>query len=165
MWVTTVQFSLFNFLVWAPFLVLGPVVAHQDLGGASAWGLIVTAYGAGAVLGGVAMMGRRPPRRPMIAATAATFGHALPSAAIAAGLPTLWITAGAMLAGIGSAASGTIAATVDQQHVPAAALARITSITTVGAFVLGPSASPRPARSPRPPESPPCLASERCGRS
>jgi hypothetical protein len=138
MWVTTLQFSLFNFFVWAPFLVLGPVAAHHDLGGARAWGLIMTGFGGGTALGGVAMLGRRPPRRPMLAATAATFGYALPPAAIAARLPTLWITCAALLAGIGSSVSGTISSTVEQQQVPAAALARITSITALGAFVLGP---------------------------
>lgn len=138
MWVMTVQFSLFNFLVWAPFLVLGPVVAHQDLGGARAWGMIMTAYGSGAVLGGAAMMGRRPPRHPLIAVTVASFGYALPSAAITARVPTLWIAAAALLAGTGSAVCVTLSTTVEQQQVPAAVLARISSITTLGAFVLGP---------------------------
>ncbi len=138
MWVTTAQFSLFNFFVWAPFLVLGPVVAHHDLGGARAWGLIMTGFGGGTGFGGIAMMGRRPPRRPMLAATVATFGYALPPAAIAARLPTLAITGAALLAGIGCAASGAVSSTVQQQQVPAAALARITSITTLGAFALGP---------------------------
>jgi MFS family permease len=138
MWVTTVQFAMFNFLVWAPFLVLGPVVAHHDLGGARAWGLIMTGFGGGTALGGAAMLGRRQPRRPMLAATLATFGYALPPAAIAARLPTLLITCAALLAGIGSAVCGVIEGTVEQQQVPAAALARITSITTLGAFGLGP---------------------------
>jgi MFS family permease len=84
------------------------------------------------------MLGRRQPRRPMLAATVATFGYALPPAAIAARLPTLLITCFALLAGIGSAICGAISGTVQQQQVPAAALARITSITTLGAFGLGP---------------------------
>ncbi|MEE1829131.1 MFS transporter [Streptomyces sp. BE20] len=34
LWVTTVQMALFNLLVWAPFLVLGPLTAQRELGGA-----------------------------------------------------------------------------------------------------------------------------------
>ncbi|WP_248963977.1 hypothetical protein [Sphaerisporangium perillae] len=132
------QFTLFNLLVWAPFLVLGPVVAEERLGGAGAWGLVMACYGAGAVCGGLAMMGGRVPRRPLLVATVATFGWALPSAAIAAGLSPAAIAGAALVAGAGSAVCGTLYATTNQQYLPAGVLARITSLTTVGAFVLGP---------------------------
>jgi MFS family permease len=137
LWVTTLQFSLFNLLVWAPFLVLGPVVAHERLGGAQAWGLIMALYGVGAVLGGAVLIGKDP-QRPLIVATIATFGFALPPAAIAAGLPVPAIGIGALLAGVGATVSGALDATTTQRQVPAAVLARISSITTLGAFVLGP---------------------------
>ncbi|GAA1415146.1 hypothetical protein GCM10009639_69050 [Kitasatospora putterlickiae] len=89
LWVTTVQMALFNFLVWAPFLVLGPLTAQRELGGARAWGLVMGVYGMGAVLGGLLMLGRRP-GRPLAVATVAGLGWALPSAALAAGaLPVL----------------------------------------------------------------------------
>lgn len=136
-WVTSLQFCLFNFLVWAPFLVLGPLVAQRRLGGATSWGLVMTLYGAGAVAGGLAMLGRSP-RRPLVAATAATFGYALPSAALATARPLPWICAAAFLAGAGSAVSGTLYATTTQRHVPRQALARVNAYTTFGAFVLGP---------------------------
>ncbi|MFC4585544.1 MFS transporter [Sphaerisporangium corydalis] len=139
LWVTTLQFALFNMLVWAPFLVLGPVVAHERLGGAGAWGVIMACYGAGAVAGGLAMMGGRTPRRPLVVATVATFGWALPSGAIAAGLPTAPIACAALVAGVGSAVCGALYSTTNQRHVPPEVIARITSLTTVGAFVLGPA--------------------------
>ncbi|MEU8267294.1 MFS transporter [Sphaerisporangium sp. NPDC049002] len=138
LWVTTLQFTLFNLLVWAPFLVLGPVVAQERLGGARDWGLIMALYGAGAVAGGLSMMGGRVPRRPLVVATVATFGWALPSGAIAAGLPVAFIAGAAVVAGAGSAVCGALYATTNQQYVPAGVLARITSLTTLGAFVLGP---------------------------
>ncbi|WP_424530817.1 MFS transporter [Sphaerisporangium viridialbum] len=138
LWVTTLQFTLFNLLVWAPFLVLGPVVAQERLGGARGWGLIMALYGAGAVAGGLSMMGGRMPRRPLVVATVATFGWALPSGAIAAGLPTALIAGAALVAGAGSAVSGALYATTNQRHVPPGVLARITSLTTMGAFALGP---------------------------
>ncbi|MFD0531930.1 MFS transporter [Kitasatospora arboriphila] len=46
LWLTTAQTGLFNLLVWAPFLVLGPLLAQQRLGGAAAWGTVMAAYGA-----------------------------------------------------------------------------------------------------------------------
>ncbi|MFI6493335.1 MFS transporter [Streptomyces sp. NPDC050564] len=47
LWVTTLHVSLFNFVLWAPFLVLGPTLAQQRLGGAKAWGLVLALYGVG----------------------------------------------------------------------------------------------------------------------
>ncbi|WP_084517803.1 MFS transporter [Microtetraspora niveoalba] len=138
LWVTTAQFTLFNLLVWAPFLVLGPVVAHQRPGGAREWGLVMTLYGAGAVLGGLASMGGRTPRRPLVVATVATVGWALPSAALAAGLPAVPLAGAALVAGVGSAVCGVLYATTNQRHLPPEVLARVTSITTLGAFALGP---------------------------
>ncbi|GAA1307358.1 MFS transporter [Planotetraspora silvatica] len=138
LWVTTLQFTLFNLLVWAPFLVLGPVVAHERLGGARDWGLIMAFYGSGAVVGGLASLGGRTPRRPLVVATIATAGWALPSGAIAAGLPVMPVAGAAFGAGIGSAVCGMLYATTNQRHMPAEVMARITSLTTVGAFALGP---------------------------
>jgi len=138
LWVTTLQFTLFNLLVWAPFLVLGPVVAHERLGGARDWGLIMAFYGSGAVVGGLASLGGRIPRRPLVVATVATAGWALPSGAIAAGLPVMSVAGAAFVAGIGSAVCGMLYATTNQRHLPAEVMARITSLTTVGAFALGP---------------------------
>ncbi|RCG29404.1 MFS transporter [Sphaerisporangium album] len=138
LWVTTLQFTLFNVLVWAPFLVLGPVVAHDRLGGAQSWGLIMSVYGTGAVAGGLVMVGGRTPRRPLVVATVATFGWALPPGAMAAGLPTAVIAGAALVAGAGAAVCGALYATTNQRHVPPGVLARITSLTAVGAFALGP---------------------------
>ena len=33
LWVTTLQYSLFNLFTWAPYLLLGPILARQYLGG------------------------------------------------------------------------------------------------------------------------------------
>ncbi|WP_431950795.1 MFS transporter [Actinacidiphila sp. bgisy167] len=137
LWITSVHVGLFNLLVWAPFLVLGPLVVQRDLGGPSSWGLVMALYGAGAVVGGTVMLGRRP-RRPLLLGTAATSGWAMPSAALAAGLPLPWICAAALAAGVGSAVCGTLYATVTQSQVPVGALARVSAYGTFGAFALGP---------------------------
>ncbi|MFI9360546.1 MFS transporter [Kitasatospora sp. NPDC053057] len=137
LWITTAQMGLFNLLVWAPFLVLGPLISQRELGGARAWGLVMGAYGAGAVLGGLLMLGRRP-ERPLAVATVAALGWALPSAALAAGAPLAWVVAAALVAGVGSAVGGTLFNTTMQHWVPPELLGRLTSFGALGAFVAGP---------------------------
>jgi len=139
LWLGTVQFALFNLLTWGPYLVLGPVLAHQYLGGARAWGAILACYGGGAVLGGLLVLGRRP-RRPLVVANLATLGFPLPPLALALHLPVAAVAAGALLAGLGSAVDGAISTTVTQQRVPAHALSRVGSFELVGAYAFGPVA-------------------------
>jgi MFS family permease len=87
LWVIVTQFGLFHLLVYAPFMVLGAVVASTTLGGPTAWGLILAAQGAGAILGGIGVL-RIHPRRPLIAATLGTFAFTGPVALLAARAPT-----------------------------------------------------------------------------
>jgi MFS family permease len=133
---TTVQFALFNLITWAPYLVLGPVLAHAYLGGARAWGLIMSAFAAGAVLGGLAALGRRP-RRPLLAATLATFGYPVPCLLLALHAPVAGVAAGAFAAGAGGALGQAFDTTVLQQQVPADRLSRVSSFSTFGAFGPG----------------------------
>ncbi|MFF2012706.1 MFS transporter [Streptomyces sp. NPDC058195] len=137
LWATSLQVCLFNLLVWAPFLVLGPVVAQRRLGGAGSWGLVMALYGAGAMAGGAAMLGRQP-RRPLFVATVSALGWSLPSAVLAAGGSLAWVCAAALVAGAGSAVCGTLYATVTQQQVPPGSLARVSAYDAFGAFALGP---------------------------
>jgi MFS family permease len=137
--ITTVQFTLFNLLTWGPFLLLGPVMAREYLGGAGAWGTVMAALGCGSVLGGLLALGRRP-RRPMMAATACTFGYAMPCALLALRGPLAGVAAGAAVAGLGSGLGGAFATTAEQQHVPPGALSRVSAFQMVTAFAFGPLA-------------------------
>src|SRR3984957_5971484 len=139
LWLQTVQFTLFNLLTWGPYLVLGPVLARDYLGGARAWGAILASYGAGAIIGGLLALGRRP-RRPLLVSTVTTLGVPLPPLALALHLPVVAVAAGALLAGAGSAFGGAIATTVTQQRLPADVLSRVGSFNMVGAFAFGPLA-------------------------
>ncbi len=136
LWLTTVQFALFNLLTWAPYLLLGPILARQYLGGAGAWGVIAAAYAGGSVLAGFALVGRRP-RRPLVAAVAGTFGYALPCLLLAVHAPLLPVAAAALAAGCGSAVFGTFWTTVMQQQVAPQMLGRTTAFSTTGSFALG----------------------------
>ena len=137
--ITTVQFTLFNLLTWGPFLLLGPVLCRDYLGGAGAWGAVMACYGAGSVLGSLLALGRRP-HRPMAAATAATFGYGLPCALLALHAPVAGVAAGALAAGTGSALAGTFSAAAEQQQLPAGVLARVSAFQGVTAFAFGPLA-------------------------
>jgi hypothetical protein len=56
LWMTTLQFAPFNLITWGPYLLLGPVLARAYLGGARAWGLVMAAGGAGAVLSSLVVL-------------------------------------------------------------------------------------------------------------
>ncbi|MGW4286842.1 MFS transporter [Streptomyces sp. NPDC004673] len=137
LWVTTLHIGLFNFVLWAPFLVLGPSMAEQRLGGARAWGLVLALEGIGAIVGGALLLGRKP-RRGLAWSVAASAGWAVPAAALAVGLPLRWVAAAAFCAGIGAAVCTTLAATVIQRDVPAEVRGRISAFDSLGAFALGP---------------------------
>jgi MFS family permease len=137
--ITTVQFTLFNLLTWGPYLLLGPVLSRDYLGGAGAWGAIMACYGGGSVLGAMAALGRNP-RRPMVAATVATFGYGVPCALLALHAPVAAVAAGALVAGAGSALGGTFAAAAEQQQLPPGVLSRVSAFQTVAAFAFGPVA-------------------------
>ena len=137
LWTLTLQFTFFNLLVWAPYLVLGPVSADAHYGGAGAWGAIVAVYGAGAIAGGFAVLAWRP-SRPLLAATAATLLWAAPSAALAAQAPLAVVCGAALVAGMVSSVFGTLWMTTIHNHVPAEAMSRVNSYVVFGAFSVGP---------------------------
>jgi MFS family permease len=139
LWPQTVQFALFNLVTWGPYLVLGPVLARQYLGGARAWGTILACYGGGAILGGLLALGRRP-ARPLLVSTLTTFGFALPPLALALHLPLPAVAAAALAAGLGTAFGDAFDSTVNQRLIPAEALSRVSAFNMVGAFAFGPVA-------------------------
>ncbi|MFI8933814.1 MFS transporter [Streptomyces sp. NPDC053474] len=137
LWTVTLQFTLFNLLVWAPYLVLGPVSAARSYGGAEAWGLIVGTFGGGSLLGGLLLLGRRP-SRPLVVTTLITFLWAAPSAALAVRAPLWTVCAAALAAGVSSAVFNSLWMTTIQQHVPADSLSRVMSYVAFGAYSVGP---------------------------
>ncbi|MFE5039224.1 MFS transporter [Streptomyces sp. NPDC056683] len=137
LWVTTLHISLFNLVLWAPFLVLGPALAQQRLGGARAWGLVLAVYGTGSIIGGLALLGRNP-NRALAWSMAASAGWAIPAAALAARVPLAWVAVAALLAGGGAAVCHTLLATVIQREVPAEVRGRISAFGSLGAYALGP---------------------------
>src|SRR6266536_2638314 len=121
---------------WAPFLLLGPVLAKDYLGGARAWGTIAAAIAAGSIVAGALLVGRRP-RRPLVAGVIGTFGYPVPCLLLALHAPAYGVAAGALAAGAGSAVFNTFSTTVLQQQVPPEMLARVTAFMLTGASISG----------------------------
>jgi MFS family permease len=136
LWTFVLYASLAN-MFWGAWKVLGPVVAHLDLGGAAAWGVVMSAQGVGTVAGGIYALRARP-RRPMliVAVTSPLFG--VPLAALALGLPVPFIAVGALLAGLGLMLGNTLWETTLQRHVPSESLSRVSSYDWFGSLALDP---------------------------
>lgn len=135
-WVTVVCAALGNGAN-APFYVLGAAISKRSLGGASAWALILAAFAAGSVAGGLATMRLRP-RRPLLFGSIALLPIALPSTLLAAGAPAVAIAAGALVAGAGGMLFNALWETTLQQHVAPAALSRVSAYDWFGSLAVQP---------------------------
>jgi predicted MFS family arabinose efflux permease len=135
-WVTVLNLALVNMLATA-FYVLGPVVAARSLGGASAWALIVSAGSFGAFLGGLVVFRLRP-RRPIFVGMAACGLGAVPSMLLAIPAAVWLIALATLIAGAGVLIFNTLWETTLQQHIPAAALSRVSAYDWLGSFIANP---------------------------
>jgi MFS family permease len=137
LWTVTVQFTFFNLIVWAPYLVLGPESAERYYGGAGDWGIVVGLYGAGSIVGGLLLIGRRP-SRPLVVTTVVTFLWAAPSAALAVRAPLWLVCLAVVLAGIANSVFNGLWMTVIHQHIPVDSMSRVMSFVTFGAYSIAP---------------------------
>ena len=137
LWTIVVQFATFNALSFAPFMVLGAVVAHDRLGGAAPWGVILAVFGAGSIVGGLAATRIRSPR-PLVIATLGASVFAAPVALMAIPAPTPLIAIGAGIAGIGLSIFDALWETALQQHVPNEVLSRVSAYDWFGSVAFVP---------------------------
>jgi MFS family permease len=135
-WATLIG-NAFSNMSFATFLVLGPVLALQRLGGASGWGVISSGLTAGALLGGLAAMWVKS-RRPISFGMAATMLSALPLLALAARLPLYVIVIATVIGGTGGIILNTNWDTAIQQLIPNELLARFRSYDYLLAFIAIP---------------------------
>ena len=137
LWVIVLQFGFVNAMTLGVEGVLGPAVANDHLGGAAAWGLILTAQSLGLVLGGLLLLRVRP-RRLLLTATLA-FLLTIPFLLGLAGpLSVAALILLAALAGIGLETFGIMWDTTMQQEIPQEKLSRVYSYDALGSFVLIP---------------------------
>lgn len=121
----------------ATFFVLGPVIFEEELGGASGWGLALTAGAIGGLLGGVVALRWRP-QRPLVASFLVYSAGALPLAALAVplGAPLIAVATAALFAGV--AAGNVIWEATLQQAIPNDVLSRVSSYDLLVSLVFQP---------------------------
>jgi MFS family permease len=137
LWLLVVEFSIFGLAVYGPVMVLGPVVARRELGGAAVWGFIIASGAAGMLVGAVIAMRVRP-RRPLRFAGLAMIVSVVPLSLLAGSEHRLLLIATASLAGASLALFQILWQTALQEHVPQDELSRVTAWNWLGLFVLFP---------------------------
>jgi MFS family permease len=138
-WLVTVVLSaaITNAIFFPIFMVLGPTVAQDSLGGSSAWALIAACWGAGGLIGGVIAISIRP-RRPLLVGESFIVLISLPVLLLAVPASTAAIATGALLAGSTVSLAEILYETVSAQHIPAQALSRVMAYDWFGSLALEP---------------------------
>lgn len=121
----------------APFFVLGPIVAERSLGGAADWGLIVTAQGAGGLVGGLVALRWRP-ARPVAAGFLLGPLFFVPLYLLAGPVAVPLIMVSSLVALACMELSNTWWYTVLQQQIPPQALSRVSSYDWLVSLVFQP---------------------------
>ena len=129
-------FAITN-LATSPFFILGAVVADAKLGGAAAWGVILTGGGIGGVIGGLLALRLRP-KRPLLVGFLISTAMALPLLALVGPLPVVLIAAASLLSWVSIQLSNTWWFTMLQQHVPEHARSRVSSYDWLVSLVFQP---------------------------
>ena len=137
LWAIVAQFGFCNAITLGTESVLGPAIANDHLGGAAAWGTVLTAQAIGLVAGGVILLRVRP-RRLLLAAT---LGYLLTVPfllGLAGPAPLAALIALALVAGLGIETFSVLWETTFQQEIPEEKLSRISSYDALGSFALIP---------------------------
>ena len=131
-----IGFAISN-ICFASFLVLGPVIFHNHLGGARDWGIVSTCGAIGGI-GGSLASARFRPHRPLTACFIASALISVPIAALAGPLP-MPVIAVAWLVGFGAIVfANTFWETTLQRDIPERVFARVRSYDMLVSFVFMP---------------------------
>lgn len=136
-WVTIAVFSFQLLGAYAPYVVLGPLVAEERWGDAAFYGWLAAAVGAGTALGSLLALRWRP-RHPLALGIVLTTPFSLLLALVALGIPLAVALAGGVLCGVGLALFGVWWQTALAERIPPAALSRVTSYDYLGSLALLP---------------------------
>ncbi|RII97349.1 MULTISPECIES: MFS transporter [Clavibacter] len=137
LWVTTAQFSVVVAALNATAGVLGPLVATQHYGGATAWSIIIGSQAVGTI-GGATLAARIRVAHPIRTAVLATLGLAVPMLLLACTAPVWLCCAGMLVSGIAIDVFGVLWSTTLQQRVPEDVLSRVSAFDSFGSLSLAP---------------------------
>jgi uncharacterized membrane protein (DUF485 family) len=137
-WLLTAWISFYFLITYAPFFVLGPYIAKNSLGGATAWAIIVTGEAIGSLAGGVVGLRVRP-RRVWLSVGGLFSVTAFQCALLAVHAPALAIGAAAVLAGFAFSYGTVIWETAFQQAISPDKLARVSAYNWMGAMAFLPA--------------------------
>jgi hypothetical protein len=136
-WLLTVWIALYFVITYAPFFVLGPYIAKHELGGAGAWGVVVTGEGLGALAG--ALVGLRVrPRRPWIVVGAIFALTSVQSVLLAAHASFVVIALAAVISGFSFSLGSVIYETGVQHEIAPDKLSRVSAYSWMSAMVFLP---------------------------
>ena len=136
LWTSFIAFAIGNIGI-GPFFVLGPLIAKDHLGGAQAWGLILTGGAIGGVAGSV-LAYRLQPGRPLLACFCAWLLASLPTLALVPPLPAIVIAVANATFSLGIVFGNALWETVLQREIPLDKLSRVGSIDWMVSLVFVP---------------------------
>jgi MFS family permease len=131
-------FSLSNVSLGA-FQVLGPLVASGELGGAAAWGVVLTGGAVGGLIGGAVSL-RWKPARPLVPGFLLMILAQVQLVLLIPPFPTPILALGALITIAAIVISNTFWDTMLQQRIPPHALSRVSSYDWMGSLILQPIA-------------------------
>lgn len=136
LWGVISIWAVYGLFVFGPAIPLGAALLTEQHG-ASGYGWIASADGAGTIIGGLLGMRVRP-RRPLVAGACAMFFFSLNPLAPALGWSFTMTVITGVVAGCGFAFWGVMWATSVQSHVPLAVLSRVSAYDVAGSIMVIP---------------------------
>jgi hypothetical protein len=136
-WVMVSSFGLFQLTLFPALLILGPVVAKEQLGGAGAWGAILAFQAAGSVAGGLVALRLRP-ERPLLAASLLMVPTAAFLAILGLAAPVAVLCVAGFIAGAGLTSGDILWMTTFQRRIPEHLISRLSSFDWLGSVALNP---------------------------
>jgi len=135
-WVIVVAASLGN-MMGAVFSVLAATWIKDGHGGAGAWSAMLIAGAVGGLVGGVVAL-RVKPRRPLLFACIVWAPSVASVIFLALELPWETLVIASLIGGLGGMIFNTIWETTLQQHIPSAALSRVSAYDWFGSLLCQP---------------------------
>jgi Major Facilitator Superfamily. len=135
-WLIVVGASLGNMMssVW---YVLAATWVKESHGGAYAWTAILVASALGALTGGAVAL-RSKPEHPLLVGCLLILPNAIPLVFLALELPWQTLVVASLLTGFGNMVFNTLWETALQQHIPPAALSRVSAYDWFGSLLCQP---------------------------